>query len=93
MLVRNLPSDVDKAKSAFQRRVHARYPDGIGASALADDLRGKGFHIYNDRKNGLVIAELEQHSFPCVFGWSIYWSPDEQGHARTINGQYRYDCP
>jgi hypothetical protein len=77
---------------AFQRRVRVKYPDGMATSALADDLRRKGFHLHSDRKNGLEFASLEQHGFPCVSDWVIYWSPDVQGRARNIGAHFNLGC-
>ena len=92
MLVRNLPTQTVEIEPAFQRRVRAKFPDGIASAALAVDLRRKGFHVREDRKGSIEIASLEQHGFPCAADWVIYWSPDAQGRAQKIGAHVNNGC-
>jgi hypothetical protein len=93
MLVRDLPRQVDDIRLEFRRRIHAQYPDGMGASALADDLRRKGFHLQSDHKTGSVVAELQQHGSVCAPAWVIHWESDPSGRAQDIDGYFDPGCP
>jgi hypothetical protein len=91
-LVRDLSGQTAEIEPEFQRRVHARFPDGVAASQLAEDLRRDGFHLSDDRKKGLKTAVLEQHNIVCVNDWIIYWAADGQGRARSIGAHFHPSC-
>ena len=92
-LVRDLPGPlIPNARSAFQRRVRAQFPDGMAAVALSDNLRQKGFHVRDDRASGLTIAVLEEQGAICAKTWIVSWRPDLQGRARNIDGHFNLGC-
>jgi hypothetical protein len=90
--VRNLPRDNVERRSAFRERVQARFHDGISSDAMAAELRHDGFFLYNDKKSGLVFANLHQQGFPCVQDWLISWRPDPQGRAQQIDAHFNPGC-
>ena len=91
-LVRDLPRETVQIEPVFQRRVRARFPEGISSDSLAAQLRRDGFFLRNDRKSGLAFAYLHQSGFPCVSDWTIFWRPDPQGRANGIGAHFNLDC-
>ena len=101
-LVRDLRGPlVTDMQKAFHDRVQRRFPDGVGADALATELQHEGFALRNMRPElggvplgtRMYFASVEQHGGPCLSNWSIWWRRDEQGRAQGVDGRFRFDCP
>jgi len=97
-LVRDLPGPlVTDAQKAFYNRVRAKFPNGMGADALAAELQREGFKLGRARPEFHTprpyFALVEQHGGMCLRSWHIRWQRDEQGRAQDIDGRFHFDCP
>jgi hypothetical protein len=98
-LVRDVPGSlVTDIQKAFHNRVRNRFPNGIGADALAAELKREGFELRRTRQEITSLppqdfAFVEQHGGMCLKNWTIWWHRDEQGRAQDIDGLFRFDCP
>jgi hypothetical protein len=88
-LTAGLPGSWAAASATFDARVRARFPTGIPAQKLADDLAAEGFRPTWYEADGQYGAKRDESSFACNIAARIHWRVGKDGNVTAIQGLYR----
>lgn len=82
-IVRGLPDESGRGDAEFQRRMHARFPDGMAETSFTAALRQQGF-TFAVLEDGQRAATIVQQGTFYHREWNVFWYRDKNGRAIKI---------